>query len=59
MRNTGVLTDTVFFQLDEEIRATRPGHPDIQLHFAATLVENSGDTLKRFFNVKDEVYFCY
>ncbi|XP_045189823.2 glucose dehydrogenase [FAD, quinone]-like isoform X2 [Mercenaria mercenaria] len=54
--NTGTLIDLAFFQLDEEMKKTRPGRPDIQLHFASALVENSGDDLKNMFPLKDEVW---
>ncbi|XP_053407354.1 oxygen-dependent choline dehydrogenase-like [Mercenaria mercenaria] len=56
LRNTGILTDLAFFQLDEEMKRTRPGRPDIQLHFLPVLVENSGDEVRNILPYKDEVW---
>ncbi|XP_060555518.1 glucose dehydrogenase [FAD, quinone]-like [Ruditapes philippinarum] len=56
MRNTGLLTDLAFFQLDEETRKIRPGQPDVQLHFIPLLVENSDDEVKQFLTFNDETW---
>ena len=37
--NTGPLTDVGFFQLDEEMRKSKPGLPDVQFHLLSGLVE--------------------
>ncbi|XP_060555521.1 glucose dehydrogenase [FAD, quinone]-like isoform X2 [Ruditapes philippinarum] len=59
LRNTGIVTDLAFFQLDEEIKKIRPGQPDVQLHFIPLLTENSLDAVKQFVSFKDEIWEYY
>lgn len=54
--NTGALTDLAFFQLDEEMKRKKRGQPDIELHFVAVLLENSGDEAKGIYPFKDEIW---